>query len=183
MHRSRVSYAHRQTVPFSDYWRKASTGTDLLMSAALANHKKITVLSTSLGKTSFCLAFYFKSKYYVLIDHILSETICLFCFCVCSQIFTLKLNLRPKICLTYAISIVKWFFLEFLFKKIVFTFLCWIWIIDVSQQYCENFRKIEQVEHVENLAPRYLPYRFLHDLASFLLWEKVKIFDFLKTND
>ena len=36
---------------------------------------------------------------------------------------------------------------------------------------------------VENLAPNYLLYRFLHDLASFLLWEKVKIFDFLKTND
>ena len=30
----------------------------------------------------FCLAFYFKWKYFVLIDHILSETICLFCFCV-----------------------------------------------------------------------------------------------------
>ena len=56
-------------------------------------------------------------------------------------------------------------------------------IIDVLQLYCENFRKIEQVELVENLAPSYIPYRFLHDLASFLLWEKVKIFDFLKTND
>ena len=43
--------------------------------------------------------------------------------------------------------------------------------------------KIEQVELVENLAPSYLPYRLLHDLASFLLCEKVKIFDFLKTND
>ena len=53
----------------------------------------------------------------------------------------------------------------------------------VLQQYCENFRKIEHVEHVKNLAKNYLPYRFLHHLASFLLWEKVKIFDFLKTND
>ena len=44
-------------------------------------------------------------------------------------------------------------------------------------------KKNEQVEVVENLAPSYLPYRFLHDLASFLLWEKVKIFDFLKTNN
>ena len=38
--------------------------------------------------------------------------------------------------------------------------------------------KIEQWELVENLTPSYLPYRYLHDLASFLLWEKVKIFDF-----
>ena len=39
------------------------------------------------------------------------------------------------------------------------------------------------MELVENLALSYLPYRFQHDFASFLLWEKVKIFDFLKTND
>ena len=38
--------------------------------------------------------------------------------------------------------------------------------------------KNEQVELVESLALNYLPYKFLHDLASFLLWEKVKIFDF-----
>ena len=38
--------------------------------------------------------------------------------------------------------------------------------------------KNEQGELVENLPPSYLPYRFLHNLHSFLLWEKVKIFDF-----
>ena len=43
--------------------------------------------------------------------------------------------------------------------------------------------KIEQAELAENLPPSYLPYRFLHNLHSFLLWEKVKILDFLKTND
>ena len=50
-----------------------------------------TVLSTSLGKTFFCLAFSLKWKYFVLIDHILWETICLFCFCV------LFSNMYPKI--------------------------------------------------------------------------------------
>ena len=74
-------------------------------------------------------------------------------------------------------------FLEFLSKKTFFIILCLIWISDVLRQYCENFRKIEQEEHVENLAPSYLPYKFRHHLASFLLWEKVKIFDFLKTNN
>ena len=38
-----------------------------------------TVFSTSLG---VCLAFYFRRKYFVLIDHILSENICLFYFYV-----------------------------------------------------------------------------------------------------
>ena len=47
----------------------------------------------------------------------------------------------------------------------------------------KNFSKIEQVELVKNLASSYLSYSFLHDFASFLLWEKVKILDFLKTND
>ena len=43
--------------------------------------------------------------------------------------------------------------------------------------------KNEQPELVKNLPPSYLPYKFLHNLHSFLLWEKVKIFDVLKTND
>ena len=36
---------------------------------------------------------------------------------------------------------------------------------------------------VKNLPPSYLPYKFLHNFHSFLLWEKVKILDFLKTTD
>ena len=78
---------------------------------------------------------------------------------------------------------IKVIVLEFLSKKIFFTFLCWIWIIGVLQQYCKISEKIEHGELVENLALIYLPYRFLHDLASFLLWKNVKIFDFLKPND
>ena len=40
--------------------------------------------------------------------------------------------------------------------------------------------KNEQAKPVENLPQSYLPCpcRFLHDLHSFLLWEKMKIFDF-----
>ena len=36
--------------------------------------------------------------------------------------------------------------------------------------------KIKQAELVENMSPSYLPYRFLHNLHSFLLWEKVEMF-------
>ena len=40
-------------------------------------------------KANFCLAFYFKWKYFVLVDHILTEAICLLCFCVLfSNIYT-----------------------------------------------------------------------------------------------
>ena len=41
-------------------------------------------------KRHFFLTFYFKCKYLVLIDHIFSETTCLFCFCV------LFLDMYPK---------------------------------------------------------------------------------------
>ena len=96
-----------------------------------------------------------------------------------SQIFTLKLNFRQKICLTYAISKVKWFS-GVLSKKTIFTFLCWIWMSDVSQQYCENFRKIEQEELVEKLPPSYLSYRsyFCIICIHFYYGKKWKYFDF-----
>ena len=75
------------------------------------------------------------------------------------------------------------FFSNFCLRKYFLLSFAEFKLLDVSQKYCENFRNIEHVQLVENLAPSYLPYRFLHDLASFLLLEKVKIFDFLKTND
>ena len=50
--------------------------------------------------------FYFYKKYFVLFDHILSETLYFFVSVFCSQIFTLELNFQPaKLVLTYAISI------------------------------------------------------------------------------
>ena len=62
-------------------------------------------------KDVFRLAFYLKWKYFVLNDHILSETICLFCFCVLFSNMYPKIKfLWPKIVLTNAISTVKWIF-------------------------------------------------------------------------
>ena len=134
-----------------------------------------TVLSTSLGKTFLAWRFILNENILFLLTISYQKPFVFDVSVFYSQIFTQKLKLRPKVSLTYAISS-KVIFLNFRLRKYFFTFLCWIWIIYVLQQYCENFRKIEQVELVENLAPSYLPYRFLHDLASFLLWEKVKIF-------
>ena len=47
-------------------------------------------------KDVFCLAFYFKWKYFVLIDHILSETICLLCFCVLFSNIYIKIKVTAK---------------------------------------------------------------------------------------
>ena len=119
----------------------------------------------------FFFAFYFKVNilFWLTISYqkpfVFSVSV--FCF----QIFTLKLKFRPKFGLIYAISIVKWFFGFFFFlRKYFFYFLYWIWIIDVSQRYCETFRNIETAELVENLPPPYIPYRFLYNLHSFLPW-------------
>ena len=63
-------------------------------------------------KDVFAWRFILNEKKNILTDHILSETIFFF-FSVsvsCSQIFSLKVNLNPKIGLTYTISIVKYFF-------------------------------------------------------------------------
>ena len=110
----------------------------------------------------FCLEFYFKWKHFVLINHILSETTWIFCFCVLFSNIYPKIKFMaknwPDLCNFYS----KRIFWNFWLRKFFFTFLCWMSVTDVSQQCCENFRKIEQAELVENLPPSYLPYRFLY---------------------
>ena len=64
-------------------------------------------------KDVFCSAFYFKWKYFVLVDHILSETICLLCFCVLfSNIYT-KIKVTAKswsgLCYFYS-NVIFWNF-------------------------------------------------------------------------
>ena len=81
----------------------------------------------------------------------------------CSQIFKVKLNLRPN---KYSL----FFFAEF--KLLMFHNN----IVKISE-------KIGQAEVVENLPPSYLHFRFLQNLNSFLLYEKVEVFDFLKSNE
>ena len=67
-------------------------------------------------KDVFCLAFYLKWKYFVLIDYtrILSETICLFCFCV------LFSNMYPKI----KFIAKKWSDLCNFYSKVIFWNFC-----------------------------------------------------------
>ena len=99
----------------------------------------------------------------------------------CFQIFTLTLNLRPKIGLTNANSTVKRFFFYFLSKKIFLLFFAEFKLLMFHNNILKISEKIEKAELVENLRGSYLPYRFLHNLRSFLLWEQVKKFDFKNT--
>ena len=65
-------------------------------------------------KDVFCLPFYFKRRYFVLTDHILSETICLFGFCV------LFSNMYPKIKFTAK----NWSDLCNSYSKVIFFNFC-----------------------------------------------------------
>ena len=56
-------------------------------------------------------------KQFVLFDHILSENICLFCFCVLFSNMYPILNLPPKIGLTHEISIVVVGVFKFCLRK------------------------------------------------------------------
>ena len=62
----------------------------------------------------FCWPFYFKWKYFVLVDHIFSETICLLCFCVLfSNIYT-KIKVTAK----------SWSDLCYFYSKVIFWNFC-----------------------------------------------------------
>ena len=87
-------------------------------------------------------------KYVALIGHILSETICVFCFCALFLNMYPKIKSTTKIGLTYAISIVNRFcFLECLSEKLFFDFICTIWII----YFYKNIVKISEEMNKRNL--------------------------------
>ena len=117
----------------------------------------------------FCLAFYLKWKYFILIDHILLRTInSVFSLSVfCSQICTLKLNLQPKFgqtCNFYSKVFFGIFVLGNIFNFFLLNLNYWCFTTILW-----NFRKIEEAKLVENLRTSYLPYEFQHNLHSFLL--------------
>ena len=79
-----------------------------------------TVLSTSLGKTFFAWRFILNENilFWLTISYEKPFGFSLSVFC--SQMCTLKLNLLPKVGMTYAISIVKWFFEIFVLVNIFY---------------------------------------------------------------
>ena len=110
----------------------------------------------------------------------MSETICLLCFCVLfSNIYT-TIKVTAKIWSDLCNFYSKVIFLNICLRKYFLLFFAEFELLTFYNNIMKISKKMEKVELVENLAPSYLLYRFLHDLASFLLWEKVKIFDFFK---
>ena len=71
------------------------------------NTEMTTVLSTSLGKTFFAWRFTLNENILFCLTISYQKPFVFYVSVFCSQIFTQKLKLRPKVGLTFAISIVK----------------------------------------------------------------------------
>ena len=85
-------------------------------------YKCFTVLSTCLGKTFFAWRFILNENILFWLTISNQKPFVFSVSVFCSQIFTIKLNLWPKIDLTYAISIVKWFLGVFVLENIFLLF-------------------------------------------------------------
>ena len=134
-------------------------------------------------KDVFYLAFYLKWKYIVLIDYILSETICLFCFWV------LFSNMYPKIkfiaknwsdLCNFCSNVIFW---NFCLSKYFLLFFAKFELL----MFHNNIMKISEKLNKQNLLKICLqvtyPTNFCIIFIHFYYGEKVKILDFLKTTD
>ena len=79
-----------------------------------------TVLSTSPRKTVFAWCFILNENILFWLTISYKKTFVVSVSVFCSQIYILKLNLRPNICLTCAISMVKWLFGNFVYENIFY---------------------------------------------------------------
>ena len=145
---------------------------------------KSTVLLNISQTDFFCLVFYLKWNYFVLIDHILSKNICLFCFCVLFSKMYPKIKFMAK----------NWSDLCNFYNKVIFwnSYLRKYFLLFFAEfeflVFHNNIVKIPEKLNKQNLLkiclPVTYPTNFCRLLHSILLWEKVKIFVafFLKKN-
>ena len=141
-----------------------------------------TVLSTSFGKTFYAWCFILNENIFFWLTVSYQKTICHFPF-LC---FVLKYLTLIKLMAKNWSGLCKWFFWK-----------VWLWNIYIFLFFFAEFElltfhnntvkiseKLSNWEIVEHLPPSYLPYRFLHNLHSFLLLEKTNIYIwFLLTDD
>ena len=114
-------------------------------------------------KADFCLAFYFKWKYFVLVDHILIEAICFLCFCVLfSNIYT-KIKVMAKswsdLCNFYS----KVIFRNFCLRKHFLLFLAKFELV----MFYNNIVKISKKLNKWNMLKIWLKLPTLQIYASF----------------
>ena len=134
-------------------------------------------------KDVFCLAFHFKWKYFVLIDHTLSETICLFCFCVLfsniypknkfmAKIVSDLCNFYSKVIFCFTFCLRKYFLLLFAeFELLMFPNN----IVKLSKKWTSKTCWKSSLK---------LPTLQVSALIAFIFtMGKVKIFNLLKIND
>ena len=100
-----------------------------------------------------------------LTDYILSETICLFYFCVLLPNIYTKIKFTAKSCPDLCNVYIKVIFWKFCVRKYFLLSFAEFELLMFHNNIVKMSEKIDQVKLVENLAPSYLPCRFLHDLV------------------
>ena len=124
-----------------------------------------TILSTSLGKTFFAWRFILNKNilFWLTISYQkpFVFSVSMFCF----QIFTLKLNLRSKVGLTYAFSIVKWFFFNFCLRQYFLLFFAEFELL----MFHNNIVKISENLNKGNLLKIWLQVTYPTDFCMILL--------------
>ena len=144
---------------------------------------KPTVLSTSLGKTFLAWCFILNENILFWLTISYQKPFVFHVSVFCSQICTLKLILSPKVGLTYAMSIVMWFFDIFVLVNIFYfsllnlNYWCFTTIL-------WKFQKKLKKQNLSKICLQVTyPTSFCIIFIHFYYGEKVKILDILKTTD
>ena len=134
-------------------------------------------------KDVFRLAFNFKWKYFVLIYPILSETICLFCFCI------LVSNIYPKIKFTaknwpdlcnFNSKVIFW---NFCLRKYFLLFFAEFELLMFHNNIVKISEKLNKWNLLKICHQITYPIDFCIICVHFYYGKKWKYFDFLKTNE
>ena len=117
-------------------------------------------------KDVFCLAFYFKWKYFILVDRILSETICLLCFCVLfSNIYT-KIKVTVKSWSDLSNFCSKVIFWNFCLRKYFLLFFAEFELL----MFYNNIVKISEILNKWNLLKIWLQVTYPTDFCMIWLY-------------
>ena len=99
----------------------------------------------------------------LLIDHILSETICLSCFCALFSNIYHKIRITAKIGLTYAFSIVNVIFGKFLLENVFSTDITDVGLLMIHN----NIKKVSEILNKWNLLKTSIQTTYLSIFAYF----------------
>ena len=147
------------------------------------NLLNLYVLSTSFGKIFFAWCFILKENSFFLIDHVFSETVCLFYFYALFSNICCKINFYgQKMELMYVTSIVNQIF--GIFYQTYFLLFCTVFkLLMFHNNIVKISESLNKLKLLKVCIKTTYPVDVLHIMQPFLYQEKKKVFDLIKTDD